>query len=177
MLADVAQELQRAHAAKPVVVVGHDRGVVAFKAQERRHLAADLVHPAGDHVRGVQLALGGLEARVADHAGGAADEGDRAVAGLLEAAQYQHRYQVAEVEAVGGRVEAAIQGHTFLSQQFVECRRVGLLGDQAASLQFLDKAGLVHVFLLHMSRTRAVGRALTIAPVGVATKDGDFNRK
>ncbi|MEC5207463.1 hypothetical protein QF022_002419 [Vogesella perlucida] len=119
VLTDVAQELQCAHAAKPVVVVGHDGGVVAVKAQERRYLAADFFYPAGNHVRGVQLALGSLEAGVADHAGGAAHQGDRLVAGLLEALQHQYRYQMAQVQAVGGGVEAAIQGHAFLGQQFL----------------------------------------------------------
>jgi hypothetical protein len=68
-------------------------------------LAADLVDPGGDDVRCVQLALGGLEARVADHAGGAADQGDGLVAGFLEALEDEHRtrWPRCRLSAVGSK--------------------------------------------------------------------------
>ena len=53
-----------------------------------------------------QVALLGCDRRVADHARGAAGQGDRMVAGRLEAAQDEQPDEVADVEAVGGRVEA-----------------------------------------------------------------------
>jgi hypothetical protein len=94
----------------------------AVELEEGGDLSANLVDPGGDHVRRVELALGGLEARVADHAGGAADQGDRLVAGFLEALEDEHGDQVAEVQAVRRRVEAAIERYRFLSQQLVERR-------------------------------------------------------
>ncbi len=119
------------------------------KAEEGLDLAADLADPRGDDVRRVELALGGLEARVADHAGGAADQGDGLVAGFLEALEDQNRHQVAEVQAVCRRVEAAIQGDRLLDQQLVERFRIGQLGDQAAIVQILKQGGLVHCDSLH----------------------------
>ena len=149
MLADVAQEFEAVHAAEPVVVVCHDGRVGAFKLEEGLDLLADVADPGGNHVRRVELAFGRLEARVADHAGGAADQGDRLVAGFLEALEDEHRHQMAEVQAVGRRVEAAIERYRFLSQQLVERLGVGDLGDQAALVQILDEGGLVHGKTLH----------------------------
>ena len=62
--------------------------------------------------RGVveQVALLGAPARVTDHARRPAGEGDRHVAGVLEAAQHDQADQVAVVEAVGGRVAAVVEG-------------------------------------------------------------------
>ena len=144
MLADVAHEFETVHAAEPVVIVGHDGRVATVELEEGLDLAANLVDPGGDDVRRIELALGGLEARVADHAGGAADQRDGLVAGFLEALEDEHRHEVAEVQAVRRRVEAAIERYRFLSQQFVERLGVGDLGDQAAILQILDEGGLVH---------------------------------
>ena len=84
VLADVAQEVDRRQRGGPVVVVDHRRGVGAVERQERLDLAAHALDPLLDRVEGVERALPGV-ARVADHAGGAADEGVRRVAGLLEA--------------------------------------------------------------------------------------------
>ncbi len=149
MLADIAEELQRAHAGEPFVVVGHQGGIVAFEAKEGLHLTADLVHPAGHHLRGVELALAGLEAGVAYHAGGAAHQGDGAVPGHLEALEQQQRHQVAQVQAIGGGVETAVQGDRFPGQQRVERVRVGDLRDQAALLQIPDQGRLLHFVYLH----------------------------
>ena len=144
MLADVAQEIEAVHAAEPVMVIRHAGRVIALEAEERGDLVADVVDPAGNHFGGVQLAFAGLEAGVADHAGGAADQGDRAVPGILEAFEDQHRHQVAQMQAVRRRIEAAIERDLLLAQQLVECLRVGQLRDQTARVQVLEKGGLVH---------------------------------
>ena len=74
---------------------------------------ADLGLDGGDVAReGLvveQVALLGAPARVADHAGGPAGQGDRPVAGVLEAPQHQQADEVADVQAVGGRVAAVVE--------------------------------------------------------------------
>ena len=55
-----------------------------------------------------QIAFLALAAGIADHAGRAADDGDRRVAGLLEAPQHQQRQQMADVQAVGRGIEAGV---------------------------------------------------------------------
>ena len=138
MLADVAQEIQAVHAGEPVGVIGHNRGVFAFKAQKGLKLAADFFHPSGHGFAAVQAALLRFEAGVADHAGGAADQGDGSVAGKLEAAQRQHRQQMADVQAVGGGVETAVERDFFAVQQCGQLVDVGGLVNQAACLQLLQ---------------------------------------
>ena len=108
VLADVAQELQCAHAAKPVVVIGHDRRIRTFEVEEGGYLTADFIDPAGDDVRCVELAFVGLETRVANHPGCAADECNWLVSGHLKALEQEHRHQMPEVQAVRRWVEAAI---------------------------------------------------------------------
>ena len=66
------------------------------------------------------------------------------VAGFLEALEDEYRHQMAEVQAVRRRVEAAIQGDRLLAQQLVERLGVGQLGDQATVVQVLKQGGLVH---------------------------------
>ena len=69
----------------------------------------------------------------------------RFVTGLLETLEHEHRHEAADVQAVGCRVEAAIQCDSPLREHFIECRRIGGLGDQATGVQILQKGGLVHL--------------------------------
>ena len=110
MLADVAQEVEAVHAAEPVGVVRHNSGVFAFKAQKRFQLVADAFYPAGNGFGGIQAALHCFEAGVADHTGRAAHQSNRRMPRLLETAQCQYGQQVADMQAVGGRVETAVEG-------------------------------------------------------------------
>ena len=140
MLADVAQKIQAAHAAEPIVIIGHNRGIIALEAQKRRQLAANAVHPLLHGFQSIQAALGRLEARVANHAGGTAHQRHRRVAGQLEAAQGQHRQQMADVQAVGRGVEAAVKRDFLLVEQGIKRFGIGGLRDQAARLEVLDNA-------------------------------------
>ena len=72
---------------EPVVVVRQAAARPAVEVEEALELRAQRSSPLGDDVVRVQRALGGLAARVADQPGAAADEGDRPVAGALEALQ------------------------------------------------------------------------------------------
>ena len=58
------------------------------------------------------------------------------VAGFWKRFEDEHRHQMAEVQAVCRRVEAAIEGDRLLDQQLVERFRIGQLGDRGR-----DRAG------------------------------------
>ena len=88
-----------------------------------------------------QVALLGAAARVADHAGGAAGEGDRPVPGVLEAAQHEQADQVADVQAVGGRIAAVVQRDRTLGEPSGQCGAVGALLHEAAGLEVGDQVG------------------------------------
>ncbi|KAG7666465.1 hypothetical protein KSW81_008414 [Nannochloris sp. 'desiccata'] len=57
VLADVAQELDRAHRRRPVEVVDELRGIRPLEGEEARHLALQVAHPFRDHGLVVQGAL------------------------------------------------------------------------------------------------------------------------
>ena len=79
-----------------------------------------------------QVALLALAAGVADHAGRAADEGDRPMARLLKPPQHQQRQQAADVQAVGRRIEAAIERSLTTREPAAELLGVRRLVDEAA---------------------------------------------
>ena len=66
-----------------------------------------------------ELAFLAFHRGVADHAGGAADEGDGLMAAALEVLEYHHANEVADMEGVGGGVDAQVsRGHPFLELVF-----------------------------------------------------------
>ena len=87
VLADVAQEIEIAEAAHPVVVV-HQQGrrSARVEIEQRPHLRFDAGDVGAQRVDREQVALLALAAGVADHAGGAADQRDRADARRAESA-------------------------------------------------------------------------------------------
>ncbi len=137
VLADVAEELDRGEALRPVEVVDHDRGVLALEGQERLDLAAQPPDPAGDRLRRVQRALRG-RAWVADLPGRAAHQRQRPVAGLLEPAHGEHLHQVPHVQGGRGRVEAAIERDGTVRERLAQGVLVGGLGEEPAPLQVVD---------------------------------------
>ena len=111
----------------------------ASKSRNRRQLRADAGEVRVDLLDGEQLALGGLAARVADHAGAAAHDRDRAVAEALHAREGHHRQQRADVQAVRRRIEADVQRHLLAGQHVAQA--LGGLVDQPAPLQFGECVG------------------------------------
>ncbi|MFM1944722.1 MAG: hypothetical protein RI897_3704 [Verrucomicrobiota bacterium] len=93
----------------------------------------------------------GFAAGVTDEAGGAAGDGDGVVAGDLEAAEGEEGDEVTDVEAIGGGVEAAVEGEGFIGVDGVgglggirgsgacggRMDFEGAIGDESAPLQFL----------------------------------------
>jgi hypothetical protein len=95
VLADVAEEVEVAHACGPGGVVDHPGRVHRrVEVEEPRELALDAGEVLVQLLPGEEVALGGLARGVADHAGGAPGQGDRVVAVQLEAAQRQLADQV-----------------------------------------------------------------------------------
>ena len=116
-----------------------------IEVEELAELGADALEVGLDGLEGEELALVLLAARVADHAGAPAGEGDGAVPAVLEAAQRAELEEVAHVEAVGARVEAGVEGDGGASVvQSLGQVGVGHLVDQAAEGEIFRKRG--HAF-------------------------------
>ena len=74
---------------------------------------------------------------------------------ILKATQQQQRHEIADVEAVGGRVETAIQGDRACLEPGPERSVVGGVLDQAASRQVVEDRGTL-VRLLIVPTIRGV---------------------
>src|SRR5690606_20886118 len=133
---DVAEKIEEADRRDPVGVV-HEAGGVGgdLEVEQAGQLRLDAGDVVGELFAGEEIALGGAAGGIADHAGGAAGEGDDVVAGELEATQHQLPHEVPDVKRVAGRVEAAIQRHRSLAQALGERVKVGAIGQQAAPLE------------------------------------------
>ena len=94
---------------------------------------------AAERVEREQVAFLALAAGVADHAGGPAHQRDRPMPGLLKAPQDHQRHQVADVQAVGRRIEADVDRPRLLDQQPRQIRVVGRLVDQTRARKVLGK--------------------------------------
>ena len=137
VLPDVAQELDGRDGAQPGAVV-EEEGV--GEVEELAQLGSDAVEVGVEHLPGQHGAFVGPATRVPDQPGGPSGQGDGPMAGQLEAAQGAELEQAADVQAVGGRVEADVDGEA----PRVESRRkrgVGHLMDQAAKDEVLRERG------------------------------------
>ena len=73
--------------------------------------------------------------RIADHAGRAADDDDRAMPGELHALEHDRRHEVADVQARRGRIVAGVhRDRRGRREQLAESCAIGALLKQAASL-------------------------------------------
>ena len=131
--ANVAQQRDVEQAVEPVGVVGHHSvGRAVAEGEVVGEALLDARHVGIDLCRGEQLA--GLVAarRVADLGGAAAHQGDRLVAALLPPAQQHDLEQMADMQRIGGTVEADIGGADAARQQFVEACGIAALMHHAA---------------------------------------------
>ena len=83
-------------------------------------------------------------AGIADHARGPAGHRDGAVAGLLEPAQQQQGHQVADVQAVGGGIEAGVERDRALGQPPTQLVGVGAVRHQLSGGQVVQD-GVAHL--------------------------------
>ena len=139
VLADVAQELEIADAARPVRVVDDDgAGWPRTEVEEAGELGVDSGQVGGELVVAEEIALGALARRIADHSRRAADDDDRLVSGALQPGLNDHRHQVTDVEARRRRVVAGVQRYGSVGQQFLEGVAIGNVGQQAAGGEFVE---------------------------------------
>ena len=143
MPADVAQKIDVLQTLEPVVVVGHDRaGGSCSEVQETREGGADPGDVGVDLLLGEQLPRFIPARRIADLGRAAAHEHDGTMAGLLQAAQQHDLHQAADVQAVGGRIEADIgRDHAGLGAR-IEARGIRDLMNEAALAQSAQEVGL-----------------------------------
>ena len=139
MLAGVAQKVHQADAPQPVGVVPHSRRVGPLEGEEPGELLTDALCVAIDLLEVHHRALGPLAARVADHAGAATHQRDRDMAVPLQPGQPHHRDHVADVERVGGGIEARVGDDGAGAEPLVEAGR-DVLNEAARGQQF-EKIG------------------------------------
>ena len=106
------------------------------KSSSLRQLHLDALDVVAQRVVVEQVALLAAPARVADHAGGAAGQRERAVAGELEAAHEQLADEVTDVQRVGRRIEPDVQADVALGQPRRECVAIGGVVDEPAGVEF-----------------------------------------
>ena len=138
VLADLAQEVDRAQRGGPVEVVDEAHRVLALVREKARHLRLQACHPLFNGLAAVQGALGG-RARITDQTGRATDEAEGLVPLQLEPTQKQQLHKVAEVQAGSGRVEAAVIGERSALEQLAERLGVGRYVHQPAPLELVPK--------------------------------------
>ena len=114
-LADFASEVEEGEVLHPVVVVDQLSavGCVAFEVEEVCQLLLDALHVVAQGFLVQQVALLAFSAGVAYHAGCSADECDGFVAAALQVTQHHHTAEVADVQAVGRRVDADVGRYLF----------------------------------------------------------------
>jgi hypothetical protein len=79
-----------------------------LEVEDPLELRLDAGHVVRELVAVEQVALLGATARVTDHPRGAAGERERLVTGELEAPQTELAHEVADVQRIGGGVEADV---------------------------------------------------------------------
>ncbi len=129
--------------------------------QQRFYLGRQAGYPALHRLGAVEVALGRLEAGIADKAGGTAHQCHRGVTRQLKAAQHQQRHQMADVQAAGGGIEPAVDG-AWGSEMVGQRHRVGILGYQATSGQLIEQVGVDHG--VSNSRGKATSSPLWLVP-------------
>ncbi len=133
MPAVLAQERDVLEPVEPQRVVGHDRvGRAVAERQEPVEDAADAGHVGGDLGVAQKLARLVLARGIADLGGAAAHQHDRLVAGALPQPQQHDLQKTADMQAVGGTIEADIGRERPRREPRVERVAVGALMHEAA---------------------------------------------
>ena len=138
MRADLAQQRDVSECTEPVVVIGGQRVRLAVtEAQERIEAPANARHVGGDLLVGEELARLVLARRVTDARRAAAHQHQRPMPVALQQAQDHDLHQAANMQAVGGAVEADIRRDRSGTQRRVQPLGIGALEDEAAFGRFV----------------------------------------
>ena len=130
--ADLAQHIDIVELQEPVAVVDHERLAVG-KVDEAAHLLFEALTVVLNGLGREHLAHVGLAGGVTDHAGAAAYQCNRLVAGHLHALHQAERHEVPDMEGIGGRVKADVKGRLAVVDEVGDLRFVGRLGNQPAA--------------------------------------------
>ena len=140
VLAGLAQEVEQTDRPQPVDVVDDARGVPsAFKVEKVLKLWANARHMHVDLLRREQIALLRLAARIADHAGSAADHRNRGVPGALHARKPHQGQHVSDVQTRRRRIEARIHSDGLGREQFAQS--FGRVVDEISPRQLVEQIG------------------------------------
>ena len=138
--AHLAQEGKDGVVLVPIIVVHHDGRVGrAVEVEEAREVFLDALQILLELLHGEEVTLGGTAGRVADHARGAANEGNHAVARALELSKGLDGNVVARLKARGGGVKADVQGERLLEELAHALFGAGGGFDQMAGLEEIVK--------------------------------------
>ena len=118
-------------------MVVHHRGATGAEVEESLELSLNRADVVAEGLDVEQIALVGAPARVTHHAGRSADQHQRSMAVVLEAAQGQDAHEVADVEAVGGGIDAVIQGRR-AREHLGELAPIGGVVHQAAGIEIVE---------------------------------------
>ena len=132
--AHIAQQLDIVQVQQPVGIVQH-QGLALREVDELLHLLLEAGSVVGNVLLGQHLAHIGTAGGVADHGGAAADEGDGLVACHLQALHQGQGHEMSGGQAVGGAVEADVEGSLAVVDE-VDDLLIGDLGHQTAGFQF-----------------------------------------
>ena len=124
VLADVAYKAQETEFLHPVVIVHHFGGIFpAVEHQQFFQLLLNAVLVMTDRLLAQQVSFLRFSGGVADHAGGAADEGQWFVAGQLQVLQHHNAHQVTDVQGIGRGIDADVSRDHFAGfEQVVDFR-------------------------------------------------------
>lgn len=125
VLANVAQKLQKGHLADPVIIVEHHKGLHA-KCGRAAHVAGGAIQNVGEiGLDGSQVGCNGLigkdgsfctlAAGITHPGGGAAQQGDDAMAAALEPCQGDDGEEVSQMQGVGGGIKAGVDGERLVA--------------------------------------------------------------
>ena len=146
--ADLAQQLNVVQVQQPVGVVQH-QGLALAELNKALHLTLEALGVVVDVLLGQHLAHIGTARRVTDHCRAAANQGNGAVAGLLQALHQGQGHKVTGSQAVRRAVKANVERGLAVVDDLLDLLLVGDLGNQAAGLQFVINR---HEFYLRLLR-------------------------
>ena len=139
VLTHVAQELEVGDGPEPIKIVHQTRRIArGVEVEEPGQLLLDRGDVVLQHVRGQQVALRGTTAGITNHAGRSAGQGQGYMPSLLESAQAQKRHQIADMQGIGRRIKAAIQGQGTRGEPGGQGFQVGAIGVEAPPAQFVE---------------------------------------
>ena len=146
--ADLAQQLDVVQVQQPVGVVQH-HSLAVTELDEALHLTLEALGVVVNVLLGQHLAHVGTAGGVANHRCAAADQGNRAVAGLLQALHEGQGHKMPGGQAVGSAVKADVEGRLAVVDQLLDLLLVRDLCNQAAGFQFVINR---HGFYLRLLR-------------------------